>query len=231
MASERHHPVPTHTQRYLFAGVLTVIPIWITWWVFEFFLEQLSGIGSPWVRVMTRVLEPYSPALAERLAAPWFQFILAVLLTLGALYLLGWLATRMLGRQLIEQFDRVMARIPLVQKIYGATKRLVVALQQKPEAVQRVVLVEFPHPGMKAVGLVTRTLRDQHSGEPLVAVYIPTTPNPTSGYLEIVPVKAVTPTDWSVDEAFSFIISGGAVGPDSVSYRGSPRPQRAAPGS
>jgi len=71
---------------------------------------------------------------------------------------------------------------------------------------------------MKAVGLVTRVMRDEHSGRELAAVYVPTTPNPTSGYLEIVPVDDITPTDWTVDQAMSFIISGGATAPDSVSF-------------
>lgn len=223
MSTEKSH-LPPHTRRYLFAGILTVIPIWITWWVFEFFFTQLSALGAPWVRMIYSVVRPYSPRLGDWLLEPAFQFSLAVLLTLTVLYLLGWLTTRMLGRRAIGQFDALMDRIPYVQKVYGSTRKLLVALQQKPEQVQRVVLVEYPHPGMKAVGLVTRTLTDAHTGAALVAVYIPTTPNPTSGYVEIVPVERVVSTDWSVDEAMSFIISGGAVGPDEVAYgRGGPR--------
>ncbi len=71
---------------------------------------------------------------------------------------------------------------------------------------------------MKAVGLVTRVIRDRDTGQELAAVYVPTTPNPTSGYLEIVPVEQLTPTNWSVDQAMSFIISGGAVSPDSIPF-------------
>jgi uncharacterized membrane protein len=209
-------------QRYLLTGILTVIPIWITWWVFQFFLAQLSDVGRPWVRAVAGLVRPYAPGLSERLLAPWFHFALAVLLTLAALYALGWLTTHVVGSRIIAQFDAFMDRIPLVQKIYGASKKLVTALQQKPDSVQRVVLVEFPSRDMKAVGLVMRTMIDSDSGEPLVAVYIPTTPNPTSGYLEILPLKRVVATDWSVDEAISFIISGGATGPDRVHYSKSP---------
>lgn len=218
MASEKSSSRSARPQRYLLAGILTVIPIWITWWVFQFFLAQLSDVGRPWVRAVATLVRPYAPGLAERLLAPWFQFALAVLLTLAALYALGWLTTRVVGSRLIALFDAFMDRIPLVQKIYGSSKKLITALQQKPESVQRVVLVEFPSRDMKAVGLVTRTMTDRDSGEQLVAVYIPTTPNPTSGYLEILPIERVIATDWSVDEAISFIISGGATGPDKVHY-------------
>jgi uncharacterized membrane protein len=91
-------------------------------------------------------------------------------------------------------------------------------LQTKPDGTQRVVLINFPHENMKSVGFVTRTLKDEHTGEELAAVYVPTTPNPTSGYLEIVPVSQLIPTDWTPDQAMSFIISGGAVSPDTIPF-------------
>ena len=75
------------------------------------------------------------------------------------------------------------------------------------------------------MGFVTRVLRDEATGAELAAVYVPTTPNPTSGYLEVVPVDLLTPTDWTVDEAMSFIISGGAVAPDTMPFE---RPGRSA---
>lgn len=71
---------------------------------------------------------------------------------------------------------------------------------------------------MKTVGLVTRVLVDEHRGQELVALYVPTTPNPTSGYLKIIPLDKVTSTNWTVDEAMSFIISGGAVAPEKITY-------------
>jgi len=141
-----------------------------------------------------------------------------------AFYLLGWLATQVIGRRLIHWFDSLVHRIPLVQTIYGSIKKLMAAIQEKPRDVQRVVLISFPTPEMKTVGFVTRVLKDEHNGEELAAVYVPTTPNPTSGYLEIVPLKHVISTDWTVDQAMSFIISGGAVAPDHIQYSRSAKP-------
>lgn len=207
-----------HFQRYLITGILTVIPIWITWLVFEFIFKQLSGMGMPWVRALSRGLRQTSPALSEWLVASWFHSGLAVVLTLLALYLLGWIATLVIGKRLIGLLDWFMNRIPLVQTIYGGVKKLLTALQQKPDRVQRVVLIPFPTPEMKTVGFVTRVLRDHHTGRELAAVYVPTTPNPTSGYLEIVPLDKVVSTDWTIDEAMTFIISGGAVAPDEINY-------------
>ncbi|MFN3232176.1 MAG: DUF502 domain-containing protein [Alphaproteobacteria bacterium] len=144
---------------------------------------------------------------------------LAVVVTLLFILIIGWAAGLLVGRRLLNLFDSVVQSIPLVEKIYGATKQLLSVMQQKPDDVQRVVLINFPHDSMKAVGFVTRTLTDEDTGEKIAAVYVPTTPNPTSGYLELVPIHNVISTDWTVDQAMSFIISGGAVSEDTINFR------------
>ena len=109
-----------------------------------------------------------------------------------------------------------MSRIPLVDILYSASKQVIGALQQKPSGTQRVVLVEFPRPGMQAIGLVTRTFHDAASGMEMAAVFVPTSPNPTSGYLELVPLKDVVPTEMTMDQAMTMIVSGGAIAPDKM---------------
>jgi len=208
-----------HVQRYLFTGLLTVIPLWLTWIVFEFALRQLSKLSAPVVQAMAQHANRVLPGLGSLLDIEWVSFSLAVVLTILFLYALGWLASRVVGKRLLALFDNLIERIPLVQKIYGGTKKLLTVLQTKPEGAQRVVLIDFPHADMKAVGFVTRVLTEEGSGRELAAVYVPTTPNPTSGYLEIVPVDRLTQTDWTVDQAMAFIISGGAVAPAAVPYR------------
>ncbi len=208
----------SQAQQYIIAGVLTIIPIWVTLLVFRFLLGVLSDLGQPTVKGLSSALEQSAPVLSRWLLQPWFQSSLAVLWTLAVLYVLGWVATQVIGGRIIAAFDTLMARIPLVQRIYGSTKKLLSALQTKPEGVDRVVLIEFPSADMKAVGFVTRTFVDESSGEELAAVYVPTTPNPTSGYLEIVPVSKVVSTEWSMDDAMAFIMSGGAVAPGRIDY-------------
>jgi uncharacterized membrane protein len=207
-----------NAQRYLLTGILSVVPLWITWLVFKFFFVQLSGLGLPWVIAVSEALEVRSPTLAEWLLAPWFQSILAILLTLFALYLLGWIASKVIGQRLLSLFDRLMHRIPVVQTVYGAVSKLIGVLKSKPENVQRVVLIAFPNPNMRTIGFVTKVMEDDKTGQQLAAVYVPTTPNPTSGYMEIVPLADLTSTDWSMDEAMTFILSAGAVAPDRISY-------------
>lgn len=205
-------------QRYFVAGILTLLPIWLMFIVFGFVLSGLSYISAPWIGA---ILSPLAKRLPESFGwlagAPtqrWVAIGLTLLLILG----IGALSSRVVGQRLLGWFESALARIPLAQTIYGSAKQLLEALKTKPDGTRRVVLIDFPSPEMKTIGLVTRTMRDASTGEELAAVYVPTTPNPTSGYLEIVPVSRLTPTDWTVDQAMAFVISGGAKSPDTIPF-------------
>jgi uncharacterized membrane protein len=97
-------------------------------------------------------------------------------------------------------------------------KKLLAALQTNPERVKRVVLIDFPAPPLKTVALVTKVVRDSATGRDMAVVYVPTSPNPTSGYMEIVPVELLTPTNWSLDEAMRFVITGGTSAPAEMNF-------------
>ncbi len=209
----------TQFTRYVITGVLTLIPLWITWVVVEFVFRQLLKIGQPLIHWMRQVFGPWLPAMPQHLDLPYADEVFAVILTIFGFYILGRAVSNVVGARILSAFDGLMGRVPLVQRVYSGVKQLISALQQKPaEGAQRVVLIEFPSPEMKAVGLVTRVMTDDDTGKKLAIVYVPTTPNPTSGYLEVVPLDRVTPTKWTLDEAMNFVISAGAVAPDSITY-------------
>jgi len=218
MQTENKGTFIARVQRYLLAGVLTAIPIWITWLVFDFLLSQLAQLGRPWIAILARALRPGWPGAAEWLLDTGFPSVLGVLIVLLSLCLLGWLVTQVVGRRLLLLVDGIINRIPMVKKVYGSVKQLMAVIEQKPDGVHRVVLIDFPHPDMQAVGFVMKTFREESSGRDMAAVYVPTTPNPTSGYLEIVPVDRLMETTWSMDEAMSFIISGGTTSPKSFRF-------------
>lgn len=150
------------------------------------------------------------------------QYVLAVLVTLAGLYIVGLLTSMVLGRRLIALVERQLDRLPLVQTIYGATKRFLQSLQKPPLTGQRVVLISFPSPEMKAVGFITKVMTDTESGRQLAAVYVPTSPNPTSGCIEIVFLEDVVLTDWSVEEAMTFVMTGGTNAPERVRFSNPP---------
>jgi uncharacterized membrane protein len=214
---------PPHTfgrrlQGLFITGLLTLLPIWLTWVVVKFVFVLLSDISRPFVDPVLQNLALVVPDALGWLAQPWVKTAIGLIATVGTVLLAGWLARRVLGQRLLRWFEALIARIPLANTIYGSARKLLDILQTKPDGTQRVVLIDFPHTEMKTLGFVTRVMREVGTGRELAAVYVPTTPNPTSGYLEIVPVEKMTPTDWTVDQAMSFIISGGAVAPDSIPF-------------
>lgn len=206
-------------KHYLLTGVLTTIPLMVTVFVTSVFLDFLSNIGRPKTLLVAKLIRPYSPDLAHALVEDtWIQGIFAVLLTLLLFLLLGWTVSKLIGRRILNALERLVAQIPVVTTVYGATKQLIDSFSTKHERLEQVVLIEFPREGMKAVGFVTRMMRDESNGGELAAVYVPTAPNPTGGYLVITPVSSLTPLDWSVDQAMTFVISAGATAPDSIRY-------------
>lgn len=199
------------------SGFLTIVPLIVVWLVFDFLLGVLFEAGQPLGVAVAGFLGEKEPALRPWLADARVQWLVAVLAALFVLYAIGAVASRVIGKRLIALFEAVIARIPFVQSVYSAAKTLVGALQQKPEGSSRVVLVEFPHPGLRSMGFVMRTFADAKTGRDLAAVLVPTAPNPSTGYLTIAPVESLTHTDISVEQAMTMILSGGASAPERIS--------------
>jgi len=210
-------------QRYFLTGLLTLLPIWLVWVVFKFVFTALSGLSQPLIAPIVESVVAREPAMFGWLSGAWIQTALALFVTVFFIIAVGALARRVVGQTMLRWFEAGIARIPLAKTVYGSARQLLDLLQTKPDGKQRVVLIDFPHSEMKSVGFVTRVLKDELTGEELAAVYVPTTPNPTSGYLEVVPMSKLIFTDWSMDQAMTFIISGGAVSPERIPFtRGTP---------
>jgi len=207
-----------HFKKYFVRGLLTIIPLGVTWWILSFLFRKLVQFGQPFIGILSRNINEETPGLAKLMLMPWFDNLLAAAIVVAGIYLLGWGTTRVVGVQLLSFLDRIIEKLPLAKSIYGSVKKLIGVLQTKPDNVERVVLIDFPHTEMKAVGLVTQTLVDEYTGEQLAVVYVPTTPNPTNGYLEIVPIGSLVTTDWTMEEAMNFIVSGGAVAPKDIPF-------------
>ena len=213
-----HPPHRASVQKLFITGLLTLLPIWLTWVVIKFVFVLLSDISKPWVEPLSHRIAATFPQSLGWFNGLWVQNTIAMVATLFVILAVGALTRRVVGQRLLRWFEALMRRIPLANIVYESVRKLLDMLETKPGSTQRVVLIDFPHRDMKSVGLVTRVIREEGSGRELAAVYVPTTPNPTSGYLEIVPVELLTPTDWTVDQAMSFIISGGAVAPDAMPF-------------
>jgi uncharacterized membrane protein len=142
--------------------------------------------------------------------------VVSILILLFLLYLVGTVGQLFIGRQLIAIGERVLLRIPLVRTIYSATKQVMQAVSLPDRAAfKSVVLLEFPRPGFMALGFLTGHVQDAQ-GRRYCKVFIPTAPNPTTGFFEMVPAEEVKETTMTIEEGFKMIISGGIVSPDNL---------------
>ena len=199
-------------QRNILAGIITIGPLFVTYLIFSFLLNALAKAGMPVIKLFA-VIFPQ-----EWLSQPWLQSVLAIVLTLVMLYVVGRVTSQVIGRQAFELFEGALERLPVVAKIYTSVRQLLDSMMAKKESSQRVVLVDFPIVGQKSIGFLTRTMTDAATGEELAAVLLPNAMNPTSAFLQILPIRKVTETDLSMEQAMSMIMTGGAVGPETIRF-------------
>lgn len=193
-----------HVRHRLISGVIVLIPAGISLFVLSLLYRVTVGLVTSIVRPLFRELP--APALA----------LISVAALLGFLYLLGWLATNMLGRQVIHYVERIVARVPLIDSVYATAKQIVELFRTSPDTSRRtVVFVPFPHPGTRAMGFLTGAVV-LPDGTEMATVFVPTTPNPTTGFLQLFPVADVERVEADTDEAFQFIMSGGILRPRSL---------------
>lgn len=211
-------PVLTRTlrnlQRNILAGIITVGPLFVTYLIFSFLLGFLAKAGLPAVQLFA-FLFPQS-----WLRQPLLQSALATVLTLVVLYVVGRVTSLVVGKQAFSLFEAVLERLPFVAKVYSSVRQLLDTMMAKKETSQRVVLIDFPIPGQKSIGFLTRTMTDATTGEALAAVLVPNAINPTSAFLQILPLARVTDTEISMEQAMSLLLTGGAVGPEAIQYSG-----------
>jgi uncharacterized membrane protein len=147
----------------------------------------------------------------------WYWSVAALLLAVVLICTVGVLARYYIGKRIIEWLDALMMNVPLFNKFYGAIKQVNEAFSGNKNSFKTVVLVEFPREGMYSVGFVTSEQRaevQEKTSEKVVAVFIPTTPNPTSGFLVLVPETKITKLDMSVADGVKYIVSLGSIAPE-----------------
>lgn len=206
-----------HFRRNFVTGLVTVVPLVITWAVFEFVLGHLAKFGDPLVQWLAHYAGPNAQGMSLLLLEPQVQWPLAILITVGILYVLGLMMSYMIGRRIFAGVEHLLGKLPIVAKVYHSAKQLVKAMQGPPVEGKQIVLVEFPR-GMKVIAVLTQVINDPETHELFAIVYIPTSPQPITGLLVTVPMDRVTPTDLTFAEAMSFVVSIGALGPDTLAF-------------
>lgn len=196
-------PFWARVRRYYIAGILVLAPtaltVWVVWRLFSFF-DNILG---------------------EELRARGISvFGLGFVLLNAVLLLLGWLATNFLGKRLFMLWDRLMHRVPLINKIYATLRQIAELLLGRGEGTRtfgRVAIVEFPSPGSWGLGFVTASAPGEagaKTGKPVRSVFIPSAVNPTTGFLLLVPEDRITYLEMTAEQAMKMIVSAGALVPE-----------------
>jgi uncharacterized membrane protein len=197
---------PIAIRRYIVAGVLVWVPIWVTLLVLRFMVDLFDT-------TLELIPAQYQPEHLIGFHIPGLGLIFALIIVA----LTGMAITNMLGNQLVEMWEYLLSRIPLVRSIYQAVKQILTTLFSSSEdSFRNVLLVEYPRKGLWSIAFQTSagfSYTDELIGDDMLTVFIPTTPNPTSGFLIIVPRKDTLKVNLGVDEALKMVISLGVVMP------------------
>ncbi len=192
-------------RRYLVAGVLVWLPILATLWVITFIVSLMDSILL-WLPVQ------YRPANMVGFPLPGLGIVIALVVLLFT----GLLVTNLIGRRLVQYWDGIIRRIPLVRSIHGGVKSFAESVFSQSNSFRKVVMIQYPRVGVWSIGFITAEnvaeLADK-TGVQHACVYIPTTPNPTSGFIVMVPASEVVELEMSVDSAMKMIITCGVVMP------------------
>ncbi len=199
----------TSLKNYFLTGLLVILPIFITVYVILFLIRIMDAI-------LKIIPAKYLPETYLDIHIPGLGLIFVVILVLAA----GLLTRNIVGRKIVRLGENIVERIPLVRIVYAGVKQLLETIfLQKTDAFKRVALVEYPRRGTYVIGFITGESKGEvqdKTDKNMINVFIPTTPNPTSGFYMLVPDDELVVLDMSVEDAFKLIISGGIVSPSKL---------------
>lgn len=200
----------TRLRNYFLTGLIIVGPVGITLYVIWWFINLVDGWVKPWVPQI------YLPETYLPFTVPGVGLIFSIL----GLMIIGALTANLFGRTIVGYGELMLSRMPVVRNVYRALKQIFeTVLSQSSSSFQKVGLVEYPRKGLYAIVFVSTQTKGEiddkvYPGESMLSVFLPTTPNPTSGYLLFVPEKDVIVLDMTVEEGAKLVISAGLVVPE-----------------
>ncbi|MCF7886206.1 MAG: DUF502 domain-containing protein [Candidatus Marinimicrobia bacterium] len=200
--------IKTSIRNRLLTGILTLIPVVITIYVVRVFVTGFNGIVSP-------VINPFIRQIIGT-EIPGLALIVAIIL----IYLLGLFTTNYIGRKLIAKLEQWLNYIPLVRTVYGTVKKIVSTFSFSSEDFEKVVFFEHPRKGVWSMEFVTGETKGS-DGTMYYNIFLPTTPNPTSGWMVFIPKADVIPANMNVEEGLKTLISAGSMGPESKPIKNS----------
>jgi len=205
-----------NTKRTFITGLVIILPIAITLWVVKFIVIQTASILTP---VIHKIIAAFGlGAFIDTASIKYLIMFLSLILTFIIIYLVGLIGGTVLGKQLLAWFERILMQVPVVRSVYSAVRQFLDTFSSSGgSAFRKVVMVEYPRKGLWTLALLTAETKGEIQSklaQDMISVFVPTTPNPTSGWLLLVPKSDVVELEMSVDESFKLIISGGVLTPE-----------------
>jgi len=203
-----------HVRRSFLTGLVILLPIGVTVWLITFLLTRVGNVVRPW---LVELLNHFVTLPKESVVIVIFLNIISLFIVAAFIIIIGWVSRFFVGRYFINLTERMVNALPFINSIYRTVKQIVDTFSQQQKAIfQKCVLVEYPRKGVWALGFLTSDAKGEvqhNTGQHLLNVFVPTTPNPTSGYLLMVPEDEVKDLQMSISDGMKLIISGGAVVP------------------
>lgn len=194
------------------AGIIVIIPIGLTVYVLRAVFDMSLAVGG-------KIAEPLKKIVDD--AFPGFDLVASIsglLLVIFTLIIIGFLARNVAGRRVVKWIDNLFKQIPLISMVYTTTKQIIESFSGGREnSFSKVVFVEYPRKGVWTLGFVTKETKNDHN-QRFYNLFVPTTPNPTSGFFLIIPIDDVKETDINVEEGFQMIVSSGMVSGDKTPF-------------
>ncbi|MED5451513.1 MAG: DUF502 domain-containing protein [Candidatus Neomarinimicrobiota bacterium] len=199
-------------KKSFFAGIIVIIPIGLTVYVLRAVFDMSLAVGGKIAEPLKRIVDDAFPGF-DLLAS-----ISGLLLVILTLIIIGFLARNVAGRRVVQWIDNLFKRIPLISMVYTTTKQIIESFSGGREnSFSKVVFVEYPRKGVWTLGFVTKETKNDNN-QKFYNLFVPTTPNPTSGFFLIIPIDDVKETDINVEEGFQMIVSSGMVSGDKTPF-------------
>lgn len=201
-------------KRYLVTGLIVIIPLWLTFFIVAILFNWISNFAAPYLIPM---LDWFMP---DRAWVFRLQRVISFLVAIASICLLGFVTNRVFGKTLLNWLEKFIEKVPLLGTVHSAAKQFVrfVFGKDKTTGFKKVVFVPFPNKGVYSVAF--QTGEQQVDGEKHVCVFMPTTPNPTTGFLMLFKETDIKQTNYTIEEAFQFIISIGVISLDKEKRHG-----------
>ncbi|MFO0794219.1 MAG: DUF502 domain-containing protein [Candidatus Brocadiaceae bacterium] len=200
-------------RRRMITGLFLILPVYVTFFVVKFLFGFIGGTLSPVIR---RLLQFSGTALPKSSLDEFIITALGLILTFASLYFIGIFAANFVGKAIIHYLENLLTRTPIIRNIYSSVKQIIHAVSMPgKQSFKRVVFIDFPREGTKSIGFVTG-YTSINNDKKFISVFIPTTPNPTTGFLIYTTEDAITDSNLTVEEAFKTLFSGGVLTPKDI---------------